>query len=65
MKEVLFPAPVFHGDTICVTTEVLSLRSSSSRPEAGIVELMHHAWNQDDVEVARCTRSAFMHRLPK
>ena len=65
MKEVLFPAPVFQGDTIHVTTEVLSLRASDSRPEAGIVEFVHHAWNQDDVEVARCTRSAFMHRLPK
>ena len=65
MREVLFPAPVFQGDTIHVTTEVLSLRASGSRPEAGIVEFMHHAWNQDDVEVARCTRSAFMHRLPK
>jgi len=65
MKEVAFPAPVFQGDTLHVTTEVLSLRASASRPQAGIVEFMHQAWNQDGVEVARCTRTAFMHRCPK
>jgi len=64
MREVLFPAPVFQGDTLHVRTEVLSLRASGSRPNAGIVEFRHVAYNQDDVEVARCTRSAFMHRLP-
>lgn len=64
MREVLFPAPVFQGDTIHVKTEVLSVRASGSRPNAGIVEFCHVAYNQNDVEVARCTRSAFMHRLP-
>ena len=63
MREVLFPAPVFQGATIHVKTEVLSMRASASRSNAGIVELRHIAYNQDDVEVARCTRSAFMHRL--
>ncbi len=65
MREVLFPAPVFQGDTLHVKTEVLSLRASGSRPNAGIVEFRHIAYNQDEVEVARCTRSAFMHRLPE
>ena len=64
MREVLFPAPVFHGDTLHVKTEVLAVRASGSRPNAGIVEFRHTAYNQDEVEVARCTRSAFMHRLP-
>ena len=64
MREVLFPAPVFQGDTLHVKTEVLSLRASASRRMAGIVEFRHIAYNQDDVEVARCTRSAFMHRQP-
>ena len=64
MREVLFPAPVFQGDTLHVKTEVLSLRASGSRPRAGIVEFRHVAYNQDEVEVARCTRSAFMHRQP-
>lgn len=64
MKDVLFPAPVFYGDTLRVTTDVTFLRESKSRPEAGIVEFTHYAWNQDGVEVARCTRSAFMFRKP-
>ena len=64
MKDVLFPAPVFYGDTLGVTTDVAFLRESKSRPEAGIVEFTHHAWNQDGVEVARCTRAAFMLRKP-
>lgn len=64
MTDVAFPAPVFHGDSIHVSTEVLSLRPSKSRPGAGIVEFRHRAFNQDDVEVARCTRAAFMHRKP-
>ena len=64
MREVSFPVPVFHGDTLHVATEVLSLRESASRPKAGVVELMHIAYNQHNVEVARCTRAAFMHRTP-
>lgn len=64
MSDVRFPAPLFQGDTVHVRTEVLSLRASASRPRAGIVEFQHIAYNQDEVEVARCTRSAFMHRTP-
>ena len=30
-----FPAPLFHGDTIRVETEVLAARESASRPEIG------------------------------
>ncbi|EIF31531.1 acyl dehydratase [Burkholderia sp. Ch1-1] len=64
MTDVSFPAPVFQGDTLHVRTEVLSLRASASRPGAGIVEFRHAAFNQNNVEVARCTRAAFMHRSP-
>ncbi len=64
MTDVAFPAPVFHGDSIHVVTEVVSLRPSKSREGAGIIEFRHRAFNQDDVEVARCTRAAFMHRKP-
>lgn len=64
MREVAFPAPVFQGDTLHVSTQVLSMRASASRPEAGLVEFRHTAFNQDGVEVARCTRTAFMRRKP-
>jgi acyl dehydratase len=62
--EVRFPAPLFHGDTLRVETEVLELRESKSRPHNGIVIFEHRADNQDDVLVARCKRSALMMRRP-
>ena len=60
MKETVFPHPVFHGDTIRVETEVLSARASKSKPDRGIVELEHRAFNQDGVLVAKCTRQAMI-----
>ncbi len=56
--EVRFPHPLFHGDTIRVETEVLELRDSKSRPEDGIVIFEHRAYNQDEVVVGVCKRSA-------
>ncbi|WP_407050606.1 MaoC family dehydratase [Methyloraptor flagellatus] len=64
MTDVRFPAPVFHGDTIRVETEVMAKRESRSRSDAGIVDLHHRAYNQDGVLVAECRRQAFMRRLP-
>jgi acyl dehydratase len=64
MTDVVFPAPVFAGDTIRVTTTVTAARASRSRPNAGIVALRHEAFNQNDVLVARCDRQALMHRRP-
>ena len=61
---VRFPAPLFHGDTIRVETEVLELRESRSRPANGIVIFAHRAFNQDDVLVGTCKRTALMHRKP-
>ncbi|WP_407637787.1 MaoC family dehydratase [Afifella pfennigii] len=64
MSEVKFPHPVFQGDTIHAESEVVSRRPSRSRPDAGIVEFQHRAFNQDDVLVASCRRQAFMRRRP-
>src|SRR3977135_321507 len=46
MTDVKFPKPVFHGDTLNFTTEVLSKRDSKSRSDAGIVEFLHKAFHQ-------------------
>ena len=62
--EVRFPAPVFHGDTLHVETEVLELRASRSRPANGIVIFEHRAFNQRDVLVGICKRTALMLRKP-
>ena len=64
MTDVRFPAPLFEGDTIRVTTEVLSARESKSRPDAGVVEFHHRAYKQDGTLVAECRRTAFMRRRP-
>ena len=58
--EVRFPKPVFHGDTVHVETEVLELRESKSRPQNGIVIFEHRGYNQHNVLVASCKRSALM-----
>jgi acyl dehydratase len=63
--EVRFPKPLFHGDTLRIETEVLELRDSKSRPENGIVIFAHRAFNQNDVLVGHCKRTALMHRMPK
>ena len=60
MSEVVFPAPLFEGDSVHCSSEVVAKRPSKSRPDAGIVEFLHKAFRQDGVLVAQCRRQAFM-----
>jgi acyl dehydratase len=60
MHEVKFPHPLFEGDTVHCSTEILGKRESKSRKGAGIVELHHRAYNQDNKLVAECRRQAFI-----
>jgi acyl dehydratase len=62
--EVRFPKPLFHGDTVHVESEVLELRDSKSRPNAGIVVFMHRAYNQKNELVAHCKRSGLQLKKP-
>jgi acyl dehydratase len=64
MQETKFPHPLFEGDTVHCTTEVIGKRESKSRAGAGIVELHHRAYNQDNKLVAECRRQAFMRMRP-
>jgi acyl dehydratase len=64
MTEVKFPHPLFENDTVHSTTEIVGKRESKSRPDAGIVEFLHRAYNQDNKLVAECRRQAFMKRKP-
>lgn len=54
-ENVEHPAPVFPGDTLHFTTEVLQKRKSS-KPGRGIVTLLHRAVNQAGAEVCRFKR---------
>ena len=64
MTEVKFPNPLFQGDTVHSTTEIIGKRESRSRPDAGIVEFHHRAYKQDGKLVAECKRQAFMKKRP-
>ncbi len=63
-EETVFPAPLFHGDTIRVESEVLRRRASSSRPGQGIVTFEHRAFNQHEQLVCRSVRNALMLARP-
>ena len=65
MTEVRFPSPLFEGDTVRCTTEIIGKRESKSRPDAGILEFHHKAYQQDGKLVAECRRQAFMNKRPK
>jgi acyl dehydratase len=64
MTDVRFPKPVFAGDTIHALTTVTDLRSSKSRPDAGIVTFRHEGLNQRMEVVCVCLRQALMLRKP-
>lgn len=60
MTETAFPHPLFHGDTVRVESEVKSARPSRSKPDRGIVEFEHRAFNQHGALVARCLRQTMI-----
>ena len=64
MTDVVFPKPVFHGDTLRSESAVLEKRESKSRPTEGIVVFEHRSFNQHGEEVAYCRRSALMKKKP-
>lgn len=59
-SEVVFPNPVFHGDTVRSVTTVIDARKSKSRENAGIVTFEHTGFNQNDQVICRCRRQALM-----
>jgi acyl dehydratase len=60
--KLVMPAPVFIGDTMRAISEVVELKESKSRPNAGIVTFRHELINQRDEVVCRCLRSALIKR---
>ncbi len=63
-SETVFPAPMYHGDTLRVETEVMEARASRSRPGQGIVTFEHRGFNQRDELVCKATRRALMLNRP-
>ena len=61
--KVGMPKPVFIGDTMRAASEVMELRESRSRPDAGIVTFTHDLINQRDEVVCRCLRMALLRKV--
>ena len=62
--KLIFPSPVFVGDTLRSESECLEIRESKSRPNAGIVTWEHRSFNQRGELVCKCTRSALLLKKP-
>lgn len=58
--KLIMPNPVFIGDTLHATTEIVELRESKSRPNAGIVTFKHEMLNQRREIVCQCLRMALV-----
>jgi acyl dehydratase len=63
--KVVFPNPVFIGDTLRSESECIAVRESKSRPNAGIVTWAHRSYNQRDELVCECTRTALLMKRPQ
>ena len=63
-EELSHPAPVFHGDTLYVESEVLEVRPSESKPDRGVVRVHTRAYNQDGTLVAEFKRAVLVARKP-
>ncbi len=57
-------APLFHGDTLYGSTEILSVRPSASRPAQGILTVRTDGVNQDDRKICSFTRAVLLSRRP-
>ena len=63
--KLVFPNPVFIGDTLRSKSECVAVRESKSLPHAGIVTWAHRSFNQRDELVCECTRTALLLKKPQ
>ena len=61
-EELSHPAPVFHGDTLFVQSEVLEVTPSRSKADRGVVRVKTDAYNQDGQLVASFKRAVLVPR---
>ena len=62
--KLVMPKPVFIGDTMRATSDIVELRDSKSRPDAGLVTFRHELLNQRNEIVCQCLRTALLKRRP-
>jgi acyl dehydratase len=63
-EKVVMPKPVFIGDTLRARTEVVTVKESRSRPNAGVVTFRHEMLNQRDEVVCEMFRAVLLQRRP-
>jgi acyl dehydratase len=61
-EELSHPAPLFHGDTLFVESEVLEVKPSRSKADRGTVKVHTRAFNQDGLLVAEFKRVVLVPR---
>jgi acyl dehydratase len=61
-EKLSHPAPVFHGDTLFVESEVLEVTPSRSKPDRGVVKVKTDAYKQDGTLVATFERAVLVPR---
>jgi acyl dehydratase len=60
VSELRHTSPMFHGDTLYGTTEVLTVRRSASRPSQGILTVRTDGFNQEDRKLCTFTRAVLL-----
>ena len=60
LSELKHLAPMFHGDTLYGSSEVLAVRPSGSRPGQGIITVRTDGFKQDDTRVCTFTRAVLL-----
>ncbi|GAC1318341.1 MAG: MaoC family dehydratase [Thermoleophilaceae bacterium] len=64
-EELSHPAPVFHGDTLFVESEVLEVTPSRSKSDRGVVKVKTDAFNQKGELVATFKRAVLVPKRPQ
>lgn len=64
-QNIQHPAPVYHGDTISVESEVLEKRLSESKSDRGMVRLRHLGRNQKGEVVIEVERTVMFLTRPE
>ncbi len=59
-EEIRHTAPVFIGDTIHASSEILDVRASHSKSDRGIVRVRTRAFNQNGAEVLSFVRNVLI-----
>ncbi len=59
-EELKHPAPVFHGDTLFVESEVLEVTPSRSKPDRGVVKVHTRVYKQTGDLVAEFRRAVLI-----